>query len=61
MEKILTYFGRAFLYLANAIHNAKIDAESYLFELIFIDDHLTKTKLVSHVLPTSSKPSRRDV
>ena len=42
MEKIFRYIGRAFIYLANAIHITKSDVESYLFELIFADDHVKK-------------------
>jgi hypothetical protein len=59
METILRFIGRALIYLANAIHNVRNDVESYLFDLIFVDDHSTKIKLASHNLPISSKPTRK--
>jgi hypothetical protein len=40
MENIFRYIGRSFFYLANVIRNAKADVESYLFDFIYVDDHL---------------------
>ena len=40
MEKILKCIGLSFLSVANTIHQAKNTFDSYLFDLIFEDDHL---------------------
>jgi hypothetical protein len=42
MEKILRWVGLSFLLVANIIHEARNVVASYLFDLIFLDDHFTK-------------------
>ena len=40
MEKALRSIGLIFLYVANAVQNAKNAIHSYLFDLLYDDDHL---------------------
>jgi hypothetical protein len=39
MEKLFRGIGLSFLYVANAVHEAKDTVDNYLFDLIFRDDH----------------------
>ena len=42
MEKILMGIGVLFLYVASLIREAKNAVDSYLFDLLYEDDHSTK-------------------
>jgi hypothetical protein len=40
MEKILRFIGNVFLYVANAIHEAKDIADSFFFDILLEGNHL---------------------
>jgi hypothetical protein len=42
MEKVLRCLGNTFLYLAHGVGEAKNAVKSYLFDLIFADDHINQ-------------------